>query len=126
VSDHPHAENGKQEEGHAELVSLYQPLGEATGESAAEEGFGTLVPVACPSTSDPCYKHVRHHSGGSGEGGCPKGSKGKSCGSRGGGSVNYCEAGGYFVAGVGFFSPAGVLIKAATAAGGVGVTRACS
>jgi hypothetical protein len=89
VSDHQGSKEGHAE-AHIEPAVLYQPLAEA-GEGGGGESEGFRIPVAggCPSTKDPCYKHIRHHSGGRNEGGCPRGSRGKSCGSRGGGSVNW-------------------------------------
>jgi hypothetical protein len=59
ASYHPHAENGKQEEGHAELVSLYQPLGEATSigssESEQPEGGGDYHDVSGDGCGDGGY-----------------------------------------------------------------------
>ena len=88
----PRAENATPEGGHAELVSLYQPLTEGTNTGdAEEESSGTFIPVAggCPSTHDPCYKHIHHHHGKRNEGDCPRGSRGRGCGRRGGGSVEW-------------------------------------
>jgi hypothetical protein len=97
VSDHQSGKEGKAE-AHIEPAVLYQPLwaeaGEGSGEGGGGESEGFRIPVAggCPSTSDPCYKHIRHHSG--------RANEGSACGRRsgcggGGGSGSACE----FVAG---------------------------
>jgi hypothetical protein len=89
ISDH-HSGQGGKEEPHVESAVLVQPLQAEAGEGGGDgepEGFRIPVAGGCPSTKDPCYKHIRHHSGSADEGGCPRGSRGKSCGSRGGGSV---------------------------------------
>lgn len=92
VSDHHGSEHGK-EEPHVEPAVLVQPLHAEAGEggegggNGESEGFRIPVAGGCPSTKDPCYKHIRHHSGSATEGGCPSGSRGKSCGGGGGGNA---------------------------------------
>jgi hypothetical protein len=77
------------QEARVEPAVLYQPLKAEAGPADGGEGGGGetegfRIPVAggCPSTKDPCYKHVRHHSGSANEG--------SACGKRsgcGGGGV---------------------------------------
>jgi len=81
----------EQETGHVEGGLLYQPLEEHSGYDNLEPTvLGSRLPIAggCPSTKDPCYKHVGKKSGRANEGGTG------SC--RSGGSRNKkgkCQAG---------------------------------
>ncbi len=77
----------------------------------AEEGEYSLHIIAdaggCPNTHDPCYP--KGGKGGSpNEGGCPTGSKGKSCDSHGGGnSGDACRVGAFLLAAPALWTPAG-------------------
>ena len=74
-------------EPHIEPAVLVQPLhaeaGEGSGGEGESEGFRIPVAGGCPSTSDPCYKHIRHHHGSANEGACPRDTR--SCGRPDGG-----------------------------------------
>jgi hypothetical protein len=78
------------QEARLEPAVLYQPLkaeagpaGEGEGGSGESEGFRIPIAGGCPSTKDPCYKHIRHHGGSANEGACPNGQR--SCGRPAGG-----------------------------------------
>ncbi|MGA9876489.1 MAG: RHS repeat-associated core domain-containing protein, partial [Solirubrobacteraceae bacterium] len=88
------------------------PPGAIAGGGMEEEGvaIGTRVKAitdagGCPSTHDPCYP--KGGKGGSAnEGGCPKGSKGKSCDSHGGNNSD-CAAMVAVTSSPGMWTPAG-------------------
>ncbi len=74
IADHQNRTQAK-EESHVESAVLYQPLRAEAGKGSGgkggggeSEGFSIPVAGGCPSTSDPCYKHIRHHGGSANEG----------------------------------------------------------
>jgi RHS repeat-associated protein len=84
------------QEARVEPAVLYQPLKAEAGPADGGEGGGGetegfRIPIAggCPSTKDPCYKHVRHHSGSANEGSaCGRRS---GCGGGGGNAGDTCR-----------------------------------
>jgi hypothetical protein len=94
ASDHQGTKSAK-EEPHVEPAILVQPLEAEAGEGGdGGESEGFLIPVAggCPSTKDPCYKHIRHHSGSANEGanGCSH-QGGSGCRGGGGNAGDTCR-----------------------------------
>jgi RHS repeat-associated protein len=127
ISDHSGDTPGK-EEPHIEPAALVQPLqAEASegGDGGGSEGLRIPVAGGCPSTSDPCYKHIRHHSGSANEGACPKDSR--SCGrpSSNEGIENACTVVGVFVSLAGIPESIPANVAKAIAGGGAGAAAAC-
>ena len=124
MSDHQGSDSGTQT-ARLEPAVLYQPLQEATSLGGLEEGEGVEMPVAggCPSTSDPCYKHIQHHSGSANEGGtgCPH-----QGGCSHGGSTNVCNIIGWVsIVGGPFIPEATVIAKGITVGAGAGLKAVC-
>jgi hypothetical protein len=90
ASYHPKAENSEKDEAHAEAIALYQPIGEEASQSSGGESGGSFFFIGAGHGS---HRPRHGHSGSANEGGCPADSRGRSCGSRGGGAVTCGDVG---------------------------------